>query len=204
MQALVRPPLLLRQLYPGALWRMNAEEKKIYLTFDDGPVPGVTTAALSVLREHNVKAAFFCVGENVKKHPEIFSEIIREGHVIGNHTFHHSDGWKISSRAYLREVNQCAENVKSEFFRPPHGRMRRSQFYAVKRKFRVVMWDVLACDFMTSLTGEDVLKIAVENSRNGSIVVFHDSEKAKQRMLFALPKFIEEMKRRNFEFALLK
>ena len=203
MRIPARPPLLLRRLYPGALWRMKAGEKKIYLTFDDGPVPGVTPAALSVLREHGVKATFFCVGDNVQKHPGIFSQLKSEGHSTGNHTFHHTDGWKTASRTYLREVQLCNDLVASSLFRPPYGRMRRSQFAAVKRKFSVVMWDVLTFDFDATLSGEEVLRIAVENTRDGSIVLFHDSEKAKERMLYALPNYLEEMKARGFVFATL-
>ncbi|HEU4719361.1 MAG TPA: polysaccharide deacetylase family protein [Bacteroidia bacterium] len=203
MRILARPPFLLRQLYPGAAWRMNASEKKIFLTFDDGPVPGVTPAALSVLKEQDVRATFFCVGENVQRHPEIFSSILEQGHRVGNHTFHHADGWKHTSRSYLREVRQCAEVVKSDLFRPPYGRMRRSQFEAIRRKYKVIMWDVLTCDFDLSLSCEDVLSIAAGHSRPGSVIVFHDSLKAKERMLYVLPKYIAEMKTRGFAFDVL-
>ena len=182
---------------------MNSKEKKIYLTFDDGPVSGVTPAALSILSEFNIKATFFCVGENVQKHPEIFQQIISGKHSVGNHTFHHADGWNMSARAYLREVQLCAEVVASKLFRPPHGRIRPAQRKAIQRKYKIVLWDVLTYDFEKELSGEDCLQLALKNSREGSIVVFHDSEKAKERMLFALPKYIEEMKKRGFEFATL-
>ncbi|HTL82349.1 MAG TPA: polysaccharide deacetylase family protein [Bacteroidia bacterium] len=200
MRMLARPPALLRQLYPGALWRVKTNEKKIFLTFDDGPVPGVTTEVLSVLKQFGAQATFFCVGDNVRKHPEIFQQIISEGHRVGNHTFNHVDGWKQTKQQYLRQVNLCAENFQSEFFRPPYGRMRRSQFSAIKKKYKVVMWDVLTCDFDKDLSADEVLEIALKNSRAGSIVVFHDSEKAKDRMLKVLPEYLTEMKRRGFEF----
>jgi len=203
MNALVRPPLLLQKIYPGALWRMNSKEKKIYLTFDDGPVPGVTPAALSILKEFNIKATFFCVGENVQKHPEIFQQLISDGHSIGNHTFHHVDGWNTPTRAYLREVQHCAEFVSTKLFRPPYGRMRPPQRKAIQRKYKIVLWDVLTYDFDKDLSGEDCLQLALKNSREGSVVVFHDSEKAKERMLYALPKYVEEMKKRGFEFGVL-
>lgn len=183
---------------------MDREEKKIYLTFDDGPVPGVTPAALSVLKEHGVKATFFCVGDNVRKHPGIFQQIIAEGHAVGNHTYHHVDGWNTPARAYLREVQQCAEVVPSKIFRPPYGRMRPPQRKAIQRKYTVVLWDVLTCDFNKELSGEDCLALALNYSRPGSIVVFHDSEKAKERMLYALPRFIEEMKKRGYAFGRIK
>ncbi len=203
MRALVRPPYLFRKLIPGALWRMNKTEKKIYLTFDDGPVPGVTPEALSVLKNFNVKATFFCVGNNVRKHPEIFKQIISEGHAVGNHTFAHADGWNMTTKNYLSEVQKCSEIFSSKLFRPPYGRMRTPQRKKIQRKFKIVLWDVLTYDFDSELSGEDCLQATLKNSREGSIVVFHDSVKAKERMLFVLPKFIEEMKGRGFEFGVL-
>lgn len=182
---------------------MKTEEKKIYLTFDDGPVPGVTPAALSVLKEAGVKATFFCVGDNVRKHPDVFAQVVAEGHAVGNHTFHHVDGWQTPSLKYLREVQECSAFVKSELFRPPYGRMRRSQFNALKKKFKVVMWDVLTCDFDPSLTKEDVLALSLKHAREGSIVVFHDSVKAEEKMLWALPRFIERMQQQGFTFGVL-
>ena len=195
--------MLVRQVYPGALWKVGTKEKKLFLTFDDGPVPGVTPAALSILKEAKVPATFFCVGDNVRRHPEIFAQLKAEGHAVGNHTFHHADGWKNTKLAYLRDVQRCAVQFESPLFRPPYGRMRRSQFNAIRRKFKVVMWDVLTCDFDPQLAKEEVLALALRLSRPGSIVVFHDSEKAKEKMLWALPRYIEEMKRRGFEFGLL-
>jgi peptidoglycan/xylan/chitin deacetylase (PgdA/CDA1 family) len=203
MRALVRPPLLFRNIVPGALWRMNKTEKKIYLTFDDGPVPGVTPEALSVLRKFNVKATFFCVGNNAQKYPEIFKQILEEGHSVGNHTFAHLNGWETTTVNYLKSVEECAEVFSSNLFRPPYGKMRPSQRKAIQRKFRIVLWDVLTYDFDREWSGEDCLQTALNYSRNGSIVVFHDSEKAKERMLYALPKFIEEMKEKGFEFGVL-
>jgi peptidoglycan-N-acetylglucosamine deacetylase len=203
MRALVRAPLLLRQVYPGAVWRVRTTEKKIFLTFDDGPVPGITPAALSILKEANVRATFFCVGENVRRNPELYAQILAEGHVTGNHTNSHADGWKTSTQLYLREVQQCAEAVKSKLFRPPYGRMRRSQLKAIVRKYKVIMWDVLTCDFDAELTKEEVLDLSIGKSRAGSVVVFHDSEKAGEKMLWVLPRYIAEMKKQGFEFALL-
>jgi peptidoglycan/xylan/chitin deacetylase (PgdA/CDA1 family) len=203
MAILVRPPYLLRKLYPGAIWRMNKTEKKIYLTFDDGPVPGVTPEALSVLRTFGVKATFFCVGNNVEKHPEIYRQILDEGHVTANHTFHHVDGWNVTTKEYLQEVTQCSHVVASKLFRPPYGRMRPKQRKALQRKYKIILWDVLTYDFDKTVSAEYCLRLALDNSREGSIVVFHDSEKAKERMLFALPKYIEEMQGRGFEFGVL-
>lgn len=203
MPALVRPPFLFRKLYPGVLWRMNKTEKKIYLTFDDGPVPGVTPEALSVLGKYNVKATFFCVGNNVQQHPEIFKQIISEGHAVGNHTFAHLDGWNVTTKSYLQDIHHCSEMFSSKLFRPPYGRMRTPQRKKIQRNYKIVLWDVLTYDFDKELIGEDCLQLALKNSREGSIVVFHDSEKAKERMLYVLPKYIEEMKGRGFEFGVL-
>ena len=203
MRLPVRPPYLLRRLYPGAIWRMSKTEKKVYLTFDDGPVPGVTPAALSVLKQFDVKATFFCVGNNVQKHPGIYQQILAEGHVTANHTFHHVDGWNTSTKDYLREVEACARVVSSGLFRPPYGRMRPPQRKAIRQQYKIVLWDVLTYDFDQSLSGETCLRLALDNSREGSIVVFHDSEKAKERMLYALPGYIAGMKARGFEFGVL-
>ena len=200
MNIMVRPPAVFRQVYPGAIWRMPRTSKKIYLTFDDGPVPGVTTAALSVLKEHNVKATFFCVGENVQRHPEVFSQVLEDGHAVGNHTMHHFDGWKHSWYDYMRDVKECAQTFQSKLFRPPYGHMRRSQFHTLQRRCKVVMWDVLTCDYDNTYAKEHCLELALQYSRSGSIVVFHDSEKAQERMLYALPRYIAEMKSRGFSF----
>ncbi|GAB4132337.1 MAG: polysaccharide deacetylase family protein [Bacteroidia bacterium] len=194
----------MRSLYPGALWRVRTNEKKVYLTFDDGPVPGVTTEALFVLKRYDVKATFFCVGDNVYKHPEIYRQIVEEGHTTGNHTFHHADGWKYPARAYLRDISKCAEVFSTTLFRPPYGHMKKAVFNALKRKYKVVMWDVLTCDYDKSISGEQCLQNALNYSRNGSVVVFHDSLKAADRMLYALPRYIEAMKNKGFEFAVIE
>lgn len=204
MPLMVRPPQLFRRLYNGAVWRMDRNEKKIYLTFDDGPVPGVTTEALSVLKQHNIRATFFCVGENVQKHPEIFQQIITDGHSVGNHTMHHVDGWKLSWRDYMRDVKECSAVFSSQLFRPPYGHMRRSHFATLSRRCKVIMWDVLTYDFDKSYAPEHCLELALMNSRPGSVVVFHDSEKAKERMLYALPRYIEVMKQSGYTFEALK
>jgi peptidoglycan-N-acetylglucosamine deacetylase len=200
MRALVRAPLLLRRLYPGALWRHQAAGRKIWLTFDDGPVPGVTGEVLDLLSSFRIPATFFCVGQNVELNPDLYARILTEGHTTGNHTYHHTDGWVTSFRSYLREVEMCAGLVHSNLFRPPYGRMRRSQFTALRKKYRIVMWDVLPCDYDRSLSAGEVLSLALRYARPGSIVVFHDSEKAKANMLGALPHFIEDMLRQGYTF----
>ena len=201
MTLMVRPPQIFRQVYPGAVWRMPKGEKKIYLTFDDGPVPEITTEVLAILKKYKVPSTFFCVGDNVRKHPEIFQQIISDGHSIGNHTMHHLDGWKHSWFDYMRDVKECAATFQTKLFRPPYGHMRRSQFKTLSRRCKVIMWDVLTYDFDKAYTKEHCLELALSNSRDGSIVVFHDSEKAKERMLYSLPRYVEEMLTRGYVFA---
>jgi peptidoglycan/xylan/chitin deacetylase (PgdA/CDA1 family) len=203
MRAIARPPRLLRSIYPNTLWRINETEKIIYLTFDDGPVPGVTTAALSFLKQFNAQATFFCVGENVQQHPDIYANILVDGHTVGNHTHHHTDGWTLSTKAYSQDVQECARSVQSNLFRPPYGRLRQSQLRLLQQHYSVVMWDVLTCDFDQRLTGDDCLQLAVQLTRSGSIVVFHDSIKAKERMLYALPNYLETMSENGWTFSAL-
>lgn len=199
-----RPPLLLRQLIPGLVWRMPASAPVLYLTFDDGPVPEVTPQVLDILAAHNVKATFFCVGDNVQKHPEIFQRLLSEGHAVGNHTQHHRNGWNSTATEYYRDVAECAALVPSKLFRPPYGRIGRSQASRLRRKYSIIMWDVLTGDYDVSLSGEDCLGYAVEYSRAGSIVVFHDSIKAKDRVLYALPRYLELMKEKGFRFEVIR
>jgi peptidoglycan/xylan/chitin deacetylase (PgdA/CDA1 family) len=203
MSIMVRPPHLFRRVYPGAVWRMPDAEKKIYLTFDDGPAPGITHEVLSILSKYDVKATFFCVGENVRRHPVLFEQLLTSGHAVGNHTMHHLDGWKHAWFDYMRDVKECSSVFSSELFRPPYGHMRRSQFSTLARRYKVIMWDVLTYDFDKTYAKEHCLELALRYSREGSIVVFHDSEKAKERMLYALPRYVEEMKVRGFTFGVL-
>jgi peptidoglycan-N-acetylglucosamine deacetylase len=200
--ALVRPHVLLRRLYPGAIWRMPKTSKTIYLTFDDGPVPGVTDEVLRILAKFDIRATFFCVGDNVRKHPSLFHALIQAGHAVGNHTFHHVDGWRTAGFTYMRELAKCAELVSSPLFRPPYGRMRRSQYKAIQRNYRVIMWDVLSRDFDLAIGQEQCLQNTIHHSRPGSVVVFHDSEKAASRMLYALPLYIEHMLAEGYMFSL--
>ncbi|MFL5765075.1 MAG: polysaccharide deacetylase family protein [Bacteroidia bacterium] len=201
---IVRPTYLLRQIYPGALWRMPAGEKKIYLTFDDGPVPEITPGVLDVLKAENVKATFFCVGENVEKHTEIYHRLISEGHAVGNHTYNHLNGWKTHGHQYVRNVLKCAGLVDSKLFRPPYGRAKKSQMAVLSSQYKIVMWDVLTYDYDKNTTPEQCLKNANEHVRNGSVIVFHDSLKARRNMEYALPRFISFAREKGFEFGLLE
>jgi peptidoglycan/xylan/chitin deacetylase (PgdA/CDA1 family) len=200
---IVRPTYLLRKVYPSAIWRMPAGERKIYLTFDDGPVPLVTPGVLDVLKEENIKATFFCVGENVEKHPDIYQRILADGHATGNHTFNHLNGWKTHGNHYLRNVLKCAELVDSGLFRPPYGRAKKSQMAALAGHYKIIMWDVLSYDYDKNTSPEQCLKNANDHVRNGSVIVFHDSLKAQRNMEYALPRFIRYAKEKGFEFEIL-
>jgi peptidoglycan/xylan/chitin deacetylase (PgdA/CDA1 family) len=205
---LVRPPYLVKRLLPKAIWKMNDLQKKIYLTFDDGPVPIVTPYVLEVLKMYNTKATFFCVGENVQKHPEIFQAILNEKHTTGNHTFNHSNGWNTHTKQYLDNVELCNQsfqnNIKQNdsqpLFRPPYGRIKKSQFSQLNKQYKIIMWDVLSGDYDKNTSPEKCFKNVKDNVRNGSIIVFHDSVKAKKNLEYALPKFIEYALAEGFEF----
>ena len=201
---IVRPTYLLRKIYPKAIWRVPTTEKKIYLTFDDGPVPSITTWVLDVLKKENIKATFFCVGENVSKNTEIYQRILDEKHAVGNHTYNHLKGWNTHGNQYVRNVIKCAEVVDSKLFRPPYGRIKNSQIALITKQYSVIMWDVLSGDYDKNTSPEQCLKNVTDNVRNGSIIVFHDSYKAQKNMEYALPKFIQYAKEKGFSFEVLK
>ncbi len=182
------------------LWRVSTTEKKIYLTFDDGPHPDVTPWVLDQLSVYNSKAVFFCVGENVQRYPDLYQRILDEGHLTGNHTFNHLNGWNTHSATYLRNVAACARLVKSTLFRPPYGRIKKTQAARLGKTFQIVMWDVLSGDFDKNTTPEKCLEQTIRNTREGSVVVFHDSIKAKHNLQYALPGYMEAMKKAGFLF----
>lgn len=194
----------MRLIYPKALWRGDKNKAQIYLTFDDGPIPDITPQVLSILQKCDVKATFFCIGDNVRKYPGLFKQLLEQGHCVGNHTFHHKNGLKSDVSAYLTEVQQCAEYVKSKLFRPPYGKMKRSQYREIKRQnFQIVMWDVLAMDYDQRLTSNQCKANVLNNCRNGSVIVFHDSVKASKNVLPILEEIIDELKKK-YHFATLE
>jgi peptidoglycan-N-acetylglucosamine deacetylase len=183
-------PRWLQRLFPGFLWRVPTRERVLYLTFDDGPIPELTPWVLDTLQPYGAKATFFCVGDNVRKHPSIYERILAEGHQVGNHTQHHRNAWKIPASAYLDDVAQCAEYVKSNLFRPPYGRLRGEQARSLRADYRIVMWDVLSADFDGTITPERCLQNVLRHARPGSIVVLHDNIKAAQNLRYALPRIL--------------
>lgn len=198
---LSRVPLLYRALFPGARWRIPAlEGRSVYLTFDDGPIPEITPWVLEVLRSYGIKATFFCVGDNIRKHPELFTQILAEGHQVGNHTQHHIKALGKSTTAYMRDVLEAHRLIKSRYFRPPYGHLRFGQTREVSHSFEIIMWDVLTRDYNAKLSPERVLENVKRYTRNGSIIVFHDSLKAERNIKYALPRAIEWLLAEGYEF----
>ncbi|MDL2245350.1 polysaccharide deacetylase family protein [Parabacteroides sp. OttesenSCG-928-J18] len=197
-----QPPRLYRALFPGAIWRLPDAEKCVYLTFDDGPIPEITPWVLDVLDEYDVKATFFCVGDNVRKHPDVYRMILERGHRVGNHTFNHIQGIRFWTKNYLANVEKAAELIDSPLFRPPHGHMRMPQILSLRDTYRIIMWDVVTRDYSPHLTPGEVLRVVKRYTRNGSIIVFHDSLKAEENMKYAMPRAIEWLKQEGYTFKL--
>ncbi len=206
---LFRTPFFLPKFYPSLLWRMPTEQKDIFLTFDDGPVPGPTEFVLEQLKKYKAKATFFCIGDNVQKHPNVFAKVIADGHAIGNHTFNHLKGWNTSLENYLDNVFLCQSqfsnfNVqRSTLFRPPYGRITSAQIKSLKNQYRIVMWDVLTHDYSKNISRSNCLLGSVKATRTGSIIVFHDSLKAERNLTYVLPKFLEHFSSQGFAFKTL-
>jgi peptidoglycan-N-acetylglucosamine deacetylase len=207
---LIKAPFWIRWVYPQLLWRLPTQEKVIYLSFDDGPHESATDFVLDQLKAYQAKASFFCIGKNVVKHPEIYDRILLEGHQVGNHTQHHMNGWENAEDAYLQEVAAAAEQIHSPLFRPPYGRIKRSAISKVKALLnerylnmgasKIVMWDVLSGDFDTQISGETCFQNVIKHAGPGSIIVFHDSTKAWDRMSYALPKVLQHFAALGYRF----
>lgn len=199
----VRPFFFLPYLFPSATWRKEKNKNNIYLTFDDGPIPEITPWILDCLKEKDVKACFFCVGDNVRKYPELYQRILDEGHQVGNHTFNHLKGWDQEDSNYLDNIAQCRTLVDSQLFRPPYGRLKKSQLSKVSKDYEVIMWDVLTGDYDKRISPVQCLNNAVNYSRAGSIIVFHDNIKAIANLQYALPRTIDQLRAKGFQFQLL-
>jgi len=203
---LVKTPWLLKKLYPQLVWNRDRNQPVIYLTFDDGPIPIVTPFVLSTLKQHNAKATFFCIGDNVQKHPDIYQQLIIDGHTIGNHTFNHLKGWKTEDKIYIDNFLKADELLKTSLFRPPYGRIKRSQIKrlkVLKPDLQIVMWDVLSGDFDMALNPSDCLKGVLKHTGNGAIVVFHDSLKAFNRLEYVLPQALDVWSKAGYRFEVL-
>lgn len=197
---------LFRLFYPHFLWIKPPDKKVIYLTFDDGPIPGVTQFVLDALDQYGAKATFFCVGDNVAKHPTVYQQILFAGHAVGNHTFNHLNGWKTDAHSYLSNVEQCSKAMnlpQRALFRPPYGRVTKEQQQSILREYQVVMWDVLTGDFDRNLLPEKCLKKSIKYTEDGSIVIFHDSLKAEQNLRYVLPRYLEHFAKQGYRFEAL-
>jgi peptidoglycan/xylan/chitin deacetylase (PgdA/CDA1 family) len=212
----IKAPFWLRILYRPLLWRIPEKEKVIYLTFDDGPHAKATPFVLDQLKKYDAKASFFCIGKNVDAEKELFERILREGHKVGNHTQNHVNGWEVSIEQYLSDVNLAASSIHSTLFRPPYGRIRynaigkvkslmslRAKEKGMESEAKIVMWDVLSGDFDVHLSPEKCVQNVLKHSGKGSIIVFHDSAKAWDRMEFALPKILDFYTQKGFQFKVI-
>jgi peptidoglycan/xylan/chitin deacetylase (PgdA/CDA1 family) len=202
---LVKTPWWLKAFYASYVWHIQTDTKTIYLTFDDGPHETATPFVLDQLKQYNAKATFFCIGKNVLAHPNIYQRILIEGHAVGNHTQNHLNGWKTSNDVYLKDIAEAATVIDSNLFRPPYGRIRKPQARALKSqiknsKFQVIMWDILSGDFDTAISPDKCLSNVLQHTKAGSIIVFHDSTKAWERMHFALPKVLEHFSKMGYAF----
>ena len=200
---LVKTPQFIQNLFPNYTWRIPSQEKVLYLTFDDGPIPQVTPWVLEQLQAFQAKATFFCVGDNIRKYPDVFDQVVRKGHAVGNHTLYHINGWQTENISYFHNVRHCANMVHSVLFRPPYGRLKPKQAQFLQRHYRIVMWDVLSGDFDPKLSEEQCLANVINNAENGSIVVFHDSLKAEDKLRYALPRVLEHFAEQGFTFGKL-
>ncbi len=206
----VKTRWFIKKFFGGFIWNVARRKKTVYLTFDDGPIPEVTPWVLDILKKHDIKATFFCIGNNIDKHPEVFKQVVAAGHAIGNHTYNHLNGWNTENAVYEKNTQQCTDVIKqhkpegTRLFRPPYGKMSRKQASALRHKgYKLIMWDVLSADFDRSITPEQCLNNVINNTENGSIIIFHDSLKAQENMQYALPRAIEYLKKEKYRFGLL-
>ncbi|UYW00780.1 polysaccharide deacetylase family protein [Flavobacterium agricola] len=202
----VKSPTWVKWLFTTQTWSIPTDEKYVYLTFDDGPIPEVTPWVLHVLNQFQIKATFFCIGDNVQKHPEVYKQVLAEGHQIGNHTFNHLNGWKTNTQLYLANMAQTESIIQNsnKLFRPPYGKITPKQSdKLISQGYKIIMWDVLSADFDQTITPEMCLQNVIQNTTSGSIIVFHDSIKAKINLEYALPKTIAYLLDQGYKFKTL-
>ncbi len=187
-------------MYPDALWRVKTNQKELYLTFDDGPTPGITETILELLEQYNAKATFFCLGSKVKNSPYLFNSILDSGHSVGNHSYSHPKGRKTKNKNFFHDINKALEIINSTLLRPPYGSLKLSQYYVLKKNFRIVFWDIITYDFFPDINAEKCFKIIKKYTKPGSIIVFHDNEKACATMLPALEKTLNYFSNEGYTF----
>ncbi|MCB0382658.1 MAG: polysaccharide deacetylase family protein [Psychroserpens sp.] len=206
----VKTPLVAKKMFPNYVWDIPTQAKELYLTFDDGPTPEITNWTLDTLKQFQAKATFFCIRNNIEKHPDIFKKIVDEGHSIGNHTAHHVKGWKTKTKAYVSDVLETETHIKklqskrSHLFRPPYGQIKPKKGKELMAlDYKIIMWDVLSFDWQKEISEEECYKNVITKSKEGSIVVFHDSIKASKNMMYALPKVLEYFSEEGYQFKAL-
>lgn len=195
---IARIPGLLSRTFRSLTWNLPNGDNTVYLTFDDGPTPVVTEWVLETLDQFGARATFFCLGNNVTRHPGIYSKILDKGHAVGNHSFSHVKGFRTPTRAYLDDIRKASGVIRSDLFRPPYGRILPWQVKRVKEEYNIVMWSVLSVDYNQKISGEQVVRNVVRNIRPGSIIVFHDSVKASRNLYFALPRVLEDIREKGY------
>ncbi len=200
----VPTPEAVRDHLPRAVWSVPSRRKVLYLTFDDGPIPEVTPWVLEQLAKHEAKATFFCVGENVMRHPDVFDSLQRAGHAIGNHTHNHMNGWQAKDEDYFENIRRCAEYVDSNLFRPPYGCIKRSQYDHLLPDYQIIMWDVLTGDYDRNTPKEKCLQNVIDHGREGSVIALHDSIKAQENLVYMLPRVLEHFSGMGFVFQSLR
>jgi peptidoglycan-N-acetylglucosamine deacetylase len=200
----IKTPSFLRHLYAKAIWQLPNRESKIYLTFDDGPVEGITDKALDILLDYGVKATFFCVGQNIERNPMLFKRMLDEGHEAGNHSYTHLNGWYTDDTTYYDNIAQARACIPSILFRPPYGKIKRSQLAHLSQHYHVIMWDVLSGDFDPKTSAQQVINNVVEYTTEGAIIVMHDNEKCGQKMLEALPVVLEKLLEKGYSFSVIR
>lgn len=188
------------KIFRDLTWHFTGKDNELYLTFDDGPTPDITPWVLALLKEYDAKATFFCIGKNVKKYPEIYSQILNEGHSVGNHSYSHMKGWFTSNKRYIHNVKKAALFIDSNLFRPPYGKIRPRQVAGLKQNFKIIIWDVLTQDYNSKLDKEKCFKNILNRTDSGSIIVFHDTQKAEKNLKHVLPKVLKHYSDEGFVF----
>lgn len=196
----LRAPGIIKRLFSDFVWRYNSDEKKIYLTFDDGPIPESTLWTLDMLREKGVKATFFCVGDNVRKYPDLYRRIVEEGHVVGNHTHNHLKGWYQNTQKYVENVILASEFIDSKLFRPPYGLIKSAQARYLKTDYKIIMWDILSGDYRQDISPERCYQDVLNKIRPGSIILFHNHLRSEKNMRYTVPRLIDELRTQGYEF----
>ncbi len=201
---LEQPSFWIRWMFPRAVWRMDKTEHSVYLTFDDGPIPEATPFILETLKKYDALATFFMVGDNVCKYPHLFRDIVAAGHQVGNHTFNHLGGFKHFTKTYLDNTEKANQLIDSHLFRPPHGIMTGAEYFCLRRKYRIVMWDLVTRDYSKWMTANDIVENVKRYARNGSIITFHDSLKSIDKLKTALPQSLEWLREEGYEFKIFE